>query len=606
MKYSRRRSSRPNSASRRPTRDLETLETRQLLAQSTYLPINAYPLTDYPQTVQDPGRVPPAIIDHPIGSSTAQLATYGNEGKLITGTDRQGNRYELKLTGPGYIIVTDTTPTDGVLDDDINTIRLVGTDIHKSVLTGQTIESLNAPLSYTQLPTLGQVRFNSLIADSGVKRITLNGFVLSDTVTQDGATNYNLTTGINLAGGVQRLEFQGVDARYPAAFNPQPITIAIGSPTTPLKAKPDIRIDSITNTVYDFSTNGLFPSDFQTIPTGPLTSPSLILTVNGDIASFNVVSITQSTNVASLSPSVNGLAFNPPVQLIPDFSAALQYQYPIVGTTGRTAVTAKSIKHIRASGNVTNTTFSKSTQPFSNSLTGLDSVGAVQIGGVADAVAIDSRGSIKSLKFAKGAGSPVGVSQNPIYYGTPADQYGYPHNGDVGVQVVTEGNIGSIVAAPNDRFLQTRQDPSLIQGLNGTTTYAVRPGTAVQSAVIVAAGSIGKTHVVGDLRNSQISAGTNYYSQISGNEGVTAGRSKIGPAKIKGDLVDTVVAASYRSNDGIYGNGNDSAGDGEIIGSQIGNIYQTPAGTTAQGTRGSGFFSRYNSVHKRPTTKVKK
>ena len=606
MSSSRRRSSRPNSASRRPTRDLETLETRQLLAQSTYLPLSAYPLSDFPRTVADPGRVPPAIIDHPIGSSTALLATYGNEGKLITGTDRQGNRYELRLTGPGRIIVTDATPTDGVLDDDINTIRLVGTDIHRSVLTGQVIQSPYAPQIYTQLPTLGQVRFNSLIADTGVKRITLNGFVLSDTVTQDGATNYNLTTGINLAGGVQRLEFQGVDARFPAAFNPSPITIAIGSPATPLKAKPDIRIDSISNTVYDYSSNGLGAFSTPVIPTGPLTTPSLILTVNGEIASFNVVSITQSTNVATLSPPVNGIFQVVPVQLIPDYSAALQYQYPIVGTTGRTAVTAKSIKHIRASGNVTNTTFSKSLQPFQNSLTGLDEVGAVQIGGVADAVAIDSRGSIKSLKFAKGLGSPIGVSQNPIYYGTPADRYGYPQNGNVGVQIVTEGNIGSIEAAPADRFTQTRQDPTLIQGINGTTVYAVRPGTAAQSSVIVAGGSIGKTHVVGDLRNSQISAGTNYYSQISGNEGVTAGSSTIGPATIKGDLVDTVVAASYRSNDGIYGNGNDSAGDGEIIGSQTGNIYQTPTGSTAAGTRGSGFFSRYSSVHRRPTTKVVK
>ena len=594
MSSSRRRSSRPDSARRRPDRALETLETRQLLAQSPYLPINAYPLYDFPPA-RDPGRVPAAQIDHPIGSSQATLAGYSNQGKVITGQDRQGNRYQLKLTGPGYIIVTDATPNDGVLDDDIDTIRLVGTNVKTSVLTGTVIESQNVPQVYTQLPTLGQVYFNRLTADSGVKRITLNGFVLRDTLSQDGASIINATTGINLKGGVGRLEFAGVDARFPALGATLPIVIQIGSPTTPLSVRPDIRIDSIQNTVYDSGAINI--GGTGVIPTGPLTTPSLSLIVNGAIASFNVVSITQATNVASLTPGINTGSELPPTVLIPDNSAALQYQFPIVGTTGRTAVRATSIQHIRASGNVTNTTFSKANQPFTNSLTGLDSVGAVQVGGTADAVAIDSRGSIKGLKFAKSAGSPVGVSNNPIYYGTPADRKGYPANGYVGVQVVTEGNIGSIQAAPVDRFTQTSQDPALIQsGLNGSQVNVVRPGTAVQSSVIVANGSIGKTHVVGDLRNSQINTGTNYYSSVGGVEGVS-GASKIGPAKIKGNLVDSVIAASYRSNDGIYGNGNDTAGDGTITGSQIGTNIATATGTTATGARGSGFFSRYTSAH---------
>ena len=43
--------------------------------------------------------------------------------------------------GPGKVIVTDTTPNDGALDDDINTIQLVGTNIHDSYVTGNVIES---------------------------------------------------------------------------------------------------------------------------------------------------------------------------------------------------------------------------------------------------------------------------------------------------------------------------------------------------------------------------------------------------------------------------------------------------------------------------------
>ena len=597
MSSSRRRSSRPDSARRRPTRALETLETRQLLAQSPYLPINDYPVGDF-TTTTDPGRVPAAQISHPIGSNPATLATYQNQGKVIVGQDRQGNRYQLTLTGPGTIIVTDTTPNDGVLDDDIATITLVGTNINTSVLTGTVVASQVPPQDYTELPTLGEVKFNRLQADSGVKRITLNGFVLTDTLLQSNQTNVDANTGISLKGGVQRLEFEGINALQADPTNVVPIIIQIGSASTPLTVHPDIRIDSINNTVYDGTGVGL--GAVGTIPTGPLTTPSVQLIVNGALASFDVVSITQTSDPSTTTPGVNSTLLAIPVTLIPNFSASLQYQFPIVGTTGRTTVQATSIEHIRASGNVTNTTFSKTAQPFQNSLGGLDSVGAVQIGGTADAVAIDSRGSIKSLKFAKGAGSPIGVSTNPIYYGTPADRDGYPSQGYVGVQVVTEGNIGSIQAAPANQFTQSSQDPAQIQsGLNGTQINVVRPGTAVQSSVVVAAGSIGKTHVVGDIRNSQISAGQNYYSSIGGLEGVT-GSSKVGPAKIRGDLVDSVVSASYRSNDGIYGNGNDSAGDGTITGTQSGVIYQTANGTTAAGTRGSGFFSRYNSAHPKP------
>ena len=600
MSSSRRRSSRSPSARRRPPRDLERLEIRQVLSQTPYLAVSDYPLRDF-DNAQDPGRVPAAQISHPIGSPASAFNGTDNQGKVITGQDRQGNRYQLKLTGPGYIIVTDATPNDGVLDDDIDTIRLVGTTLGESVLTGTVIQSFNTPQSYTQLPTLGQVSFNRLTADSGVKRVTLNGFVLTDTVFGNGETGLNATTGINLRGGVQRLEFQGIDARLPASENPNPIVITIGSPTTPLTVHPDIRIDTINNTVYDDTAFAFGGSG--TIPTGPITTPSVQLVVNGALASFDVVSITQTPDPAALSPGINSGFLTLPVSLIPNGSAALQYQFPIVGTTGRTSVQATAIEHVRASGSVTNTTFSKSSQPFQDSLTGLDKVGTVQVGGVADALAIDSRGSIKGLKFAKGLGSPVGVSQNPIYYGTPADRYGYPSQGYVGGQVVTEGSIGHIVAAPNDRFTQTAQDPAQIQsGLNGTEVQAVRPGTAVQSAVIVANGSIGATHVVGDLRNSQVNSGTNYYSSINGVEGVT-GASKIGPAKIKGDLVDTVVAASYRSNDGIYGNGNDTKGNGTITGTQKGNIYQTATGTTAAGARGSGFFSRFTTAH--PKSKKK-
>lgn len=610
MNHMRRRSARPDPARRRLGSNLEVLESRQLLAQSPYFPINSYPLTDTP-SAKNPGSVPSAQIAHPIGTNPATLATYQNEGKDLTGEDRQGNRWEIKLTGPGEIIVTDTSPNDGVLDDNINTITLVGTSLTKTVVTGTVEQSARQPTDYTQLATLGQVYFNSLQAQQGVKSIILNGFVLTDTLTPPGSTTLsaaetelNQTTGINLHGGVGTLDISGIDARFPASFSPVPISVIIGNSTTPLTVKPDIRIDRIVNTSYDdtaFTTNGT-----QTIPTGPLTSPTVSLVVNGTIANFNVVSITQEPDLSTLFPPVNNSTLTVPTEFIPTDTAALQYQFPTVGTTGRTSVQAKAIGNIKVSGAATNVTFAKAAQPFQNSLSGLDSLGTAQFGGTTDAVAIDSRGSIGGLKFAKGLGNAAGTSTNPINYGSNQSLKGYPASGLVGVQVVTEGNIGHLIAGPSGQFFQISQDPSQIQsGLTGYTTYVNRPGAAVTSSLVAAAGSIGSTHIVGDVTNSEIKAGYNYDTALGGSEGVT-GASSVGPVNVRGNIVDSVISASYRPNDGVYGNGNDTAGDGTITGKYQGQIYKTTTGATVLGNKGAGFYARYTSANPKPKTTTTK
>ncbi len=575
---------------------MEALESRQLLAMSPYFPINSYPLNDF-LIEHDPGPTPAITIAHPIGTNPAILATYQNAGRELTGQDRQGDRWQLKLTGPGQIIVTDVTPADGVLDDNLNTIRLVGTSPTLSSLHGQVQETARTPTDFTQLPTLGQLKFNSLIADRGVKAIILNGFVLTDTVTPDFATGLNATTGINLRGGVGRLSFEGIDARLPASQNPNPINIVIGGPTTPLTVKPSIRIDHITNTVYDdtaFQTGGT-----GLVPTGPLTSPTVSLVVNGAVQKFDVVSVTQATDLSTLLPPINNTMLTIPAQFIPTNSAAIQYQFPVVGTTGRTSVQARSIEAIKVNGAATNITFSKSAQPFQSSLTGLDHVGTAQFGGPTDALAIDSRGNIGGLRFARGIGNPTGVDLNPINFGSPPENKGYPASGLLGAQIVTEGNIGHIIVAPNGQFLQIPQDPGLIQsGLSGETAYVNRPGTAISSSLIAAAKSIGRVHVVGDMKNSEIKSGFDYFNALGGAQGVS-GASKIGPARIRGNIVDSVVAASYEPGGGIYGGAGSVAGDGTITGNFDGQVYQTTTGRTVLGNAGSGFFSRFDSTHPR-------
>ena len=61
--------------------------------------MNNYPIQNFP-TERPPGPTPHITIPKPIGSSPAALATYQNEGKYLTGEDRQGNHWQLKLTGP--------------------------------------------------------------------------------------------------------------------------------------------------------------------------------------------------------------------------------------------------------------------------------------------------------------------------------------------------------------------------------------------------------------------------------------------------------------------------------------------------------------------------
>ncbi len=582
-----------------------------MLAQSPYIPIGSYPLTNT-IPAQNPGPVPTPQVAHPIGTNPAILGTFQNEGKNLSGQDRQGNRWNLTLTGPGEIIVTDTSPNDGVLDDDINTITLVGTSPTKSVLVGTVEQSARVMTDTSLLPTLGLLYFNSLQAQQGVKSITLNGFVLTDTITPPGSSTLspaesflNQTTGINLHGGVGTLNIEGIDARFPASMDPQPINIVIGNPSTPLSIKPNIRIDHIYNTVYN---DTAFATDPNTgtigqgsIPTGPLTSPTVSLVVNGAIQSFNVVSITQQPNLSSLYPPVNDSMLVIPTEIIPSENAALEYQFPIVGTTGRTAVQTTAIKSVKATGSVTNTTFSKASQPFQSSLTGLDSVGSVQIGGTADAVAIDSRGSIGSLNFSKGLGNPNGTLSNPIHYGRPASQNGYAASGNIAVQVTTEGNIGSLTAGPTGQFFQTSQNPAAIQaGLNGYTTYVNHPGQAVTSSLVAAAGSIGSVHIVGNMQSSEIKSGYNYANALTGSQGV-ATASSIGPVKIRGNITNSVVSASYRAINGSYVNG--KAGNGTITGVSDGQIYATSGGKTVLGNSGSGFYAKYTSAKPKPKGK---
>ena len=155
MGITRRGSSRPGSVRRTRSRlqGPEVLEGRQLLASnlagvgSPYIPADLYvrnPITNQREMVTAAALQSPYNPNGPLVS---------NQGKIVSGKDRAGNEYTITVHGPGQVIVTDTTPNDGALDDDIATIQIVGSNINSTYVTGSTVAS-------ARVLTNGTVKFN--------------------------------------------------------------------------------------------------------------------------------------------------------------------------------------------------------------------------------------------------------------------------------------------------------------------------------------------------------------------------------------------------------------------------------------------------------------
>jgi hypothetical protein len=529
----------------------EPLETRAMMSGFFY-----YAPSNLAQTRVLLGT-PSTSVAHPIGSRPASLSVTDNQGKILTGVDRQGNQWQLIVHGPGYAIVTDATPNDGSLDDDLDTIQLVGTDLNRTYVTGQVIAS-------PSVITNGTVVFNRLISENGVKSIVLNGFTLAQTVPPVNGGLNNTNTGIYLPGGVGLLQFHDILAPIDLATDDQPINIVIGQPNSPLTFAPIIRLDSIFNTVFDSSqavnANGT-----------PVTSPTVNILVNGELRNLTMISSTAAP--------------------IP---AAFQFAFPTVGTTGRTAVRAVGVGNLKVAGTARNFTVSRGAIPFQNGFSGVTHLRSAQFGGTADAVGLDVNGPIGSLRFAKGLGDPAGALTGATHYGLPDAQRGYPSFGLLG-GLITATRIGRIVAAPTGVVLQTPQDPTLALLHPGTTRFLTRPGWALTNVAITSDHSIGKTTIVGNQQSTEIKSGFNYASYAKGLEGTRA-PSVINHYHQRGDLIDSVISATYRPTNGVYGaqGVTDVAGPGAIRGKFLGRLY-TAGAQTALNQRGVGFFARRKS-----------
>jgi hypothetical protein len=556
MRMKRRQSDRSNPARFGRASELEALEARQLLSElgDRFHPFTVYLPTDL--AVRNPITHQPLTVTYQelVHDENPQSPLLNNQGKIVTGKDRQGNEWTITVHGPGSVIVTDATPNDGSLDDTINTIQLIGTSINDTYVTGTVTGSAFTPTNST-------VEFNKLIATSGVNSIILNGFTLTQTVTPGNAPN-NSNTGIFLYGGVRTLEFHNISAPLDSATGDQPINVIIGDPNTPLKVAPSIKIDSIFNSLSN-------PAATTAPPPVPVTTPTVNITVNGQVHSFDLVSAGQ-----------------PPV------NAGQQFLFPIVATTGRTALRANGVDQLHVRGSAINFTVSRGSVPFQNRLSGVDHIGQATFGANADGVGLDVNGPIGGLRFSRGLGNPTGTSPAATQFGLPANLQGYPATGLVG-GLVRATKIGHIRLGPGNTITQTAQNRDFtLNTSTGSLIYYPQPGNALSSAAIVSSGSIGRVSVRGNLQSSEIKSGYDYPSFNNGLEGTRA-RSTIRPVAFHGDLVSGIVSATHRPFNGAYAVPGNVNGPGKIQGNLgFKNAIYNLGSVTPLLNSGTGFYAK--------------
>ncbi|GIW87118.1 MAG: hypothetical protein KatS3mg108_1442 [Isosphaeraceae bacterium] len=573
---------------RRHTGVLEWLEPRALLTGPPAFGRLFAPSFRPPRTVSH--FSPPLNLSLPVGSDPHILAQLDNDGRNISGKDREGDEYFITVHGPGVVIVTDATPNDGVLDDDIDTIRIVGAHPRKTYVTGQVVAS-------SRVITDGTVKFNRLISENGVRSIILNGFNLTNTVPPPyEGQPLNVGPEIYLPGGVSVLQFNNIETFIDTNSNDQPFEIVIGHPTTPLRQRPHLKIGRIFNTVA--------AADGSPIPNGtPRTDPTVNFLVNGGTGKFEAVSISRR----------------------PVLDPGLEYNEPVVSATGRTALRTKAADLVKVYGSARNFVVSRAgrpaqpqngepgipiptaptTQPFQSPFSGLRRLRRAEFGGPTDAVGLDVDGPIGTLRFRRGIGDPTGAVPGQTNLGFNAAQQGYPSFGLLGGQI-RASRIHHLGVGPNRLVLQTPQDPDLMQlGRKGSTTFFARPGQALTSVAITTTGSIDDVHIVGDSTNSQIAAGFDYKSYIAGLD-PTRTPSAIRRFKQRGNLVDSVVSASYTPGpDGDYPGVTPTSGNDDIVGpggvrGRLTGFRFYAGGTTALNYRGAGVFARRKDGHLPP------
>jgi hypothetical protein len=565
MRSTRRRSARPEAARQRHVTQTESLEGRVVLSSGVASYLNPWIPSDLP-VVNPITHQKESISAASLNPNNPNSLLYTNQGKIVSGVDRAGDLWTITVHGPGKVIVTDTTPNDGVLADDINTIQLVGTNPRTTYVTGQVRATAKNPLvAPSNFSHTGTAYFNQLISTSGVRSIELDGFTLTNQVSPAVTS----PTGIFLSGGARVLSFNGILAQLNTSVTSTPYQIIEGTGTKPLSFQPSIYVNNIQDIVFD--------STATTVPTTPVTSPTVQFIIDGSLQNFSILAASQGP-----------------------ITAGYQFQFPVVGTTGRTSVQATSVNNLNVTGSAVNFTVSGAAQPFSSQGSGVSRIRRATFGGVADGVGLDVNGTIDRLTFKRGLGNPSGVftaytstgqALPATTYGIGQGSTGYPAAGDLG-GVVRAGHIRKLVVGPASTATQTAQNPLFVQSREqGFPSYQASPGYALTNALVTTTGSIDQATVTGSLQNTEIKTGFDYTAYVQGLEG-TRSPSRIGRLKVDGSLVNSDISATVRPVKNHYSRQTNLNGNGSITGVVTGQAIDTGA-KTGLGNTGAGVFARH-------------
>lgn len=580
MPLQNRRSERPRDLRTRNGvgRTVESLEGRELMATLSPNQFQFYTTHDIPvQTKWHAGSFQYPF--HAAETGPKRQMYLDNSNRVLYGEDRDGDQWVITVHGPGEIVVTDVTPNDGVLMDDIDTIQIVGANPRTTYVTGQVTSS-------NRVLTDGMVRFQQLISQNGVNSIILNGFALAQTLPiNEDNTVVQPGVGIYLPGGVQTLQIADIEAYNDVSgtFATNPVRVVVGDSAAPLRKAPIIRVGTIYNTMYSSQADG--------VPNVPQTTPTVSFEIYGPTHAITTNAITRQMPVAGL-----------------------EARFPKPGAQGMTSIATTSIGQFQAMGGVNYTRIARDTGTGISPVTALDRAGLIHIGGTADALSVSSNGPIRSLRLMRGLGDPDGTSTATMNYGTPAGQKGFPAYGYMGGQI-NAAAINRINIGAANTVMQVSNSPQFIQRTQGVTNYFPRAGAAMTNAAITTSGSMGTPAVHtgainhfgkriqskasgvlinGDLVRSEIAAGFDYNQFVTGVSPLT-GPSVIRGLRQKGSLVDSVISASYAPDPATldFLDATDQVSPGKIQGGIYGPglAYDDGRGTVL-GRLGSGLFAR--------------
>lgn len=501
-----------------------------------------------------------------------------------------GNQWTITVHGPGYAIVTDTTPNDGALDDDIDTIQIVGSNINSTFVTGSTTAS-------TAVLSDGTVRFNRLIAADGVNSVVLNGFDLTSMVTPAVTSE----TGVLLLGGARHLEFHDIIGLFDTDADPAPTPyrIQIGQPNFPTQVKTSIYLDSIYNSV--FSGSG------EALPAGPITTPWVQFSVNGVVQEFSIVSATQSA-FAELRHRVPA-GDDPVLRRLARTGAAGQdgisvllqhrrHDRPhLAASRGRQQAEGPQLRR--------RTSPPHDTAPFTSSDSGLNRLNGADFRRVGrrrrpgrqradQPPAVPPRPRRPQRRLHRHGVTPPDERTEPRAprHPAPRDDVRHPR----GLDRLSRRRPARRGDPPPPNRRPERRPPANVSAIYSQSPAFVSlnrpnyptptvPGMAITNSSITAGGSIGHANIEGNLLNSAVASGYDYQAHLQGLQAARRG-SRIDSYRQQGDIINSTVTASADLNDT-----NPVIRDGEITGNVAGKAYKT-GGRNALGGYDSGVFAR--------------